>query len=115
VNFSSSELPDAPRLVEGNALISGQIRHADGRPASNAFVLASVAGVEAPAVSPLMQADSTGVYRITNLPAGTYHIQAGKGIGTSAYYPGVANLTDATTISVASDKAIVEQIDFTIP
>ena len=36
VKFSSSPLPDTPVLPAGNAVICGQIRHADGRPISNA-------------------------------------------------------------------------------
>jgi TonB family protein len=115
VKFSSSSLPDAPRLAVGNAVISGQIRHADGRPASTAFVLASVAGVETPAVSALVQVDNTGMYRITNLPPGNYHVQAGTSTSPSAYYPGVANLSEATAISVASEQTTVVRIDFSIP
>jgi len=114
VNFTSSPLPDVPRLAARNSVISGQIRHADGRPISNAFVLASVAGVEMPAVSMLVQADGTGAYRITNLPPGTYHVQAGTATGPSTYYPGVANLSDAATVSVASDQTTVSRIDFAL-
>jgi TonB family protein len=113
VNFSP--LSDTPRLPAGNAVISGQIRHADGRPAATAFILASLAGVETPAVSVLVQADSIGVYRITNLPPGSYHVQAGTATGPTTYYPGVAGLNDATIISVAADRSTVERIDFTIP
>ena len=115
VVFSSSPLPDTPVLPAGNAVISGQIRHADGRPISNAFVLASVAGVETPAVSMLVQADGTGTYRITNLPPGTYHVQAGTATGSVTYYPGVANLTDAMSVSVGADQTTVARIDFAIP
>ena len=115
VRFPSSPLPDAPRLAAGNAVISGQVRHADGRPISNTFVLASVAGVETPAVSILVQADDTGAYRITNLPSGMYHVQAGTATGPSTYYPGVPNLVNAMTVSVASDQTTVTRIDFTIP
>lgn len=115
VTFSSTPLPDAPRLPAGNAVISGQIRHADGRAISNAFVLASVAGVETPAVSRLVQADDTGAYKITNLPPGTYHVQGGSATGPSTYYPGVTNMVNAMTISVASDQTTVTRIDFTIP
>jgi hypothetical protein len=115
VKFSSSPLPDTSVLPAGNAVISGQIRHADGRPISNAFVLASVAGGEAPAVSMLVQADGTGAYRITNLPPGTYHVQAGTATGSLTYYPGVANLVDAVSVSVGADRTAVERIDFAIP
>jgi TonB family protein len=115
VQFSSSPLPDAPRLPSGNAVISGQIRHPDGRPISNTFVLASVAGVETPAVSMLVQADGTGAYRITSLPPGSYHVQAGTAIGPLTYYPGVANQLDAMSVSIGADRATVARIDFTIP
>ena len=115
VKFSSRPLPDAPRLPAGNAVISGQIRHADGRPISNAFVLASMAGVETSAVSMLAQADGTGAYRITNLPPGTYYVQAGTATGPLTYYPGVARLMDAMSVSVGADQTTVSRIDFTIP
>ena len=84
-------------------------------PAATAFILASLAGVETPAVSVLGQADSIGVYRITNLPPGSYHVQAGTSTGPTSYYPGGAGLNDATIISVAADRTTVERIDFTIP
>jgi TonB family protein len=115
VKFSSSPLPDTPALPAGNAVISGQIRHADGRPLSNAFVLASVADAETPAVSMLVQADGTGAYRIGNLPPGTYHVQAGTATGPVTYYPGVPNLMDAMTVSVEADRTTVARIDFAIP
>jgi TonB family protein len=115
VQFSSSPLPDARGLSAGNAVISGQIRHADGRPISNAFVLASVADAESPAVSSLVQADGAGAYRITNLPPGTYYVQAGTATGPLTYYPGVANLMDAMKISVAADRTTVARVDFAIP
>jgi TonB family protein len=114
VKFSSSPLPDTPRLPAGNAAISGRIRHADGRPISNAFVLASVAGVETPAVSMLVQVDATGAYRITNLPPGTYRVQAGTATGPLTYYPGVANLADAMSVPVGA-QTTVTLIDFAIP
>jgi TonB family protein len=115
VRFSSGPPPDAPRLPPGKAVISGQIRHADGRPSSSAFVLASVAGVETPAVSMLVQADATGAYRITSLPPGAYHVQAGTAKGPPTYYPGVASLPEARSISVLTDQTTVSQIDFSIP
>jgi hypothetical protein len=115
VNFSIDPPPNASRLPAGKAVISGQVRHADGRPASTAFVFAAVTGAETPAVSDLVQADSTGAYRTTNLPPGSYRVQAGTATGPSTYYPGVANLNGATTVSVASDETDVVRIDFTIP
>lgn len=115
VNLSIDPPTNASRLAGGNAIITGQIRHADGRPASTAFVFASVIGSETPAVSDLVQANSTGEYRITNLPRGTYQIQAGTATGPSIYYPGVANPNGANPISVASDETTVTRIDFTIP
>jgi len=74
-----------------------------------------VAGVETPAASMLVQADSTGAYRITNLPAGTYYVQTGTATGPRTYYPGVANLMDAMRVSVGSDRTTVARIDFAIP
>jgi hypothetical protein len=63
----------------------------------------------------LVQADGTGAYRITNLPPGRYHVQAGTATGPLTYYPGVANLQDAISVSIGADRATVARIDFTIP
>jgi TonB family protein len=118
VDFSLFPVPNAPRLPAGSASISGRLRLADGRPATSVFVFAVVAGEGTPetkAISAQVNTDSTGVYRIENLPPGTYHIQAGVRNKPFTYYPGVADVKDAVAVTVADGQTTIVGIDFPLP
>jgi TonB family protein len=118
VNFSLGPVPNAPRLPPGTASISGILRQADGSPARSVFVFASVAGDGPPetnAISAPVQTDNSGVYRIENLPPGTYHIQAGVRNSPPTFYPGVAGAKDAVAVTVASNQTALVGIDFPLP
>jgi TonB family protein len=116
VSFQPTPNINAPRLPAGNASLTGKLRYADGRPATSVYVFAAVAGegaLETRSISALVQTDGTGVYRIENLPPGTYHIHAGTGPFT--LYPGVAVAKDAVAVTVASDQTTLVGIDFPLP
>jgi protocatechuate 3,4-dioxygenase beta subunit len=90
--------------------ISGRVLSVDSTPAANVRVSAmeateiTVAG-NTPALVGFSQTDSSGRYRIENLPPGRYYILAGP-LEFPSYYPGVPDRAAATAVSVTAGAAL---------
>jgi len=115
--------------VRGNAVISGQLKTIDGRPAEDVRVSALVAPPEAvrpeegiraqdgiqyylapPPVRTVMT-DKDGRYRITNLNAGRYLVAAGLP-GQDTYYPDAIDAHGAKVLTLAANGN--ESADFAL-
>jgi TonB family protein len=109
INFS---LPSGTFPVrEGE--IGGRIRHVDGGPAVNmpvAAVMLTDAGARSATFVARALTDQLGAYRLSSIPAGRYHIEAGAIAPT--YFPGVTTLREAAAVTKATDLAAVGGIDF---
>ena len=125
-----AQAPPTATAIRGNAVISGQLKTVDGKPAEDVRVSALVAPPEAvrpeegiraqdgiqyylapPPVRTVMT-DKDGRYRITNLNAGRYLVAAGLP-GQDTYYPdaidahGAKVLTLTATGNETADFALV--------
>jgi hypothetical protein len=100
-----------------NGVVTGQVRLPGGALASGVRV-AAMAVPEANSPSgagvlvSLTQSDSSGSYRLENIPPGRYYIQAGL-LDLPNYYPGVISPAAATVVSVPPG-GLVEKLDFTM-
>ena len=107
------------RLVRGG-VISGKVRHADGRPAAETTI--NLAVRSRPGTAGYAQADSEGAYRIAGLLAGEYDVIAIPAIGAvrnsanrivPVFYPGVTNPAHALSVQIDEDAAR-EDVDFAL-
>jgi hypothetical protein len=106
-------LAQAAGAAQATGRVSGRLTTPDGGPAANIRVMAMAVDDAAPAGSVIIgsvQTDRSGNYRIEDLPPGRYYITAGL-VEIPSYYPGVAQQSDATVVSVAA-RASVQRIDF---
>jgi TonB family protein len=109
VNFS---LPSGDGTVR-EAEIGGRIRHVDGGPAVNmpvAAVMLTDTGARSTTFVARALTDQSGAYRLSSIPAGRYHVEAGAIDPT--YSPGVTMLSEAATVTKATDLTAVGGIDF---
>ena len=60
----------------------------------------------------LTQTDSSGRYRLENVPAGRYYIAAGR-VDLPTYYPGTLDMAKGTAVSISSATPLSD-IDFVI-
>jgi hypothetical protein len=100
--------------------ITGRLLALDGTPAAGVRVSAMPApdpakpsaatSGDGTVLASLTQTDSSGRYRLENVPAGRYYVLAGF-VDSPTYFPGVTTTTTATAVSVAA-KANVAGIDF---
>jgi hypothetical protein len=100
-----------------NGSATGVIRSATGQSVAGVRVAAqavpnSEAGAGEGALVSLTQTDSTGRYRLENIPPGRYYIQAGL-VDLPTYYPGATTAAAATSILIGGG-AVVANLDFTI-
>jgi hypothetical protein len=96
-------------FAQATGRVSGRITTPDGRPAANIRVMA-MAVEDVAVIIGSGQTDSSGNYRIDDLPSGRYYITAGL-VDIPSYYPGVAQQSDATVVNVAA-RASLQRIDF---
>jgi Spy/CpxP family protein refolding chaperone len=95
--------------------VTGIVRTTLGAPAANVRVTAvrEEANDNAlRAMASLTQTDSSGRYRLDNVPPGRYYIAAGR-VDLPTYYPGTLDITRGTTISITS-AGVVPDIDFIV-
>ncbi len=109
--------------LQGNAVaptqtgtVTGVIRTPAGSPAAGVRVVVMArpdtqtgAASEVSSVS-LGQTDESGVFRLENVPVGSYYVAAGRG-ALPTYFPGVLELSKGKVVSIAPN-AIVANIDF---
>jgi TonB family protein len=96
--------------------ISGRLLQADGKPAVGVRVAAVEATADAAqrqdrlSMMSVTQTDSSGRYKLENVPPGKYYIQAGA-IGASSYLPGTGDIAKATVVAVTGSAPILN-LDF---
>ena len=104
-----------PPATSQTGSITGIVRTAAGTPASGIRVTALRVDMVADALramASLAQTDSTGRYRLENVPPGRYYITAGR-VDLPTFYPGTLDMTKGTVISVSS-VALVSDIDIVV-
>jgi TonB family protein len=89
--------------------VSGRLFQPDGKPAVGVRVSAVEASDRVSLMS-VTQTDSTGSYKLENVPPGRYYIQAGT-LGDPSYYPGTPDPDKATVVSVMG-SAVLNSVDF---
>src|SRR5262245_15756532 len=85
-------------------VITGVVRTPDGRPAAGVRITAlreDAVNDALRAMASLTQTDSTGRYRLENVPPGRYYVTAGR-VDLPTFYPGTLDVTKGTAISVTS-------------
>jgi hypothetical protein len=95
--------------------VTGIVRTTLGAPAANVRVTAlreEATDNALRAMASLTQTDSSGRYRLDNVPPGRYYIAAGR-VDLPTYYPGTLDVTRGTTISITS-AGVVPDIDFIV-
>jgi hypothetical protein len=111
-------LQGIPALPEQTGTITGVVRYSQGQPAAGIRIMAvpiensAVAAGNGAEMSSLAQTDEEGRYRLENVPAGRYHIAAGR-TGVPTWYPGTPEQSSATVVRVLP-KLEVAAIDFSI-
>jgi len=105
-------LPAAPQSV---GTVSGTVRTANGAPASGVRVAAMRAdaiGDALRAMVSLTQTDSTGRYRLEDIPPGQYYIAAGR-VDLPTYFPGTLDVIRGSVLTISSATPLSD-IDFVI-
>jgi hypothetical protein len=96
--------------------VSGRILAAGGAPAANVRVAVMVAGdTQQPgdvALMSLGETDSSGRYRLENVPPGRYYVVVGP-VGAPLYFPGVSSTNSASVVMVGPGIAVAN-IDFAV-
>jgi Spy/CpxP family protein refolding chaperone len=95
--------------------VSGIVRTTLGGAAANVRVTAlreEATDNALRAMASLTQTDSSGRYRLDNVPPGRYYIAAGR-VDLPTYYPGTLDVTRGTAISITS-AGVVSDIDFIV-
>lgn len=94
----------------GNGVVTGVLRDATGKPVEKARVaLAEVSDTGNPAnpasvLVSIATTDSSGGYRLDNVPPGRYYIVAGR-VDSPTYYPGVQKLALRSGIRLSLNVA----------
>ena len=97
--------------------VTGRLLNADGSPAVKVRVSAMAIpearnSNDAPALITLTETDSTGRYRLADVPVGRYYIVAGF-VDSPTYYPRGTGAAGATAVNVTA-RATTANIDFRI-
>jgi len=113
--FSSLLLIQAARPTQQGAVISGVIRTSEGVPLGNVRVTAVAVENIAPLSTgdlrtTLTLTDSSGQYRLLDVPTGRYYIAAGL-IASPTFYPGSLSIREAREIDVRAGE-VIENISF---
>jgi len=101
-----------------SGVVSGRILSEDGSPAGGVRVAAMPVpepnGPASPSVlNSITQTDSSGNYRLENIPPGRYYITAGL-VNSPMYFPGVTSPTGSSVINVTANAG-VRNVDFRLP
>src|SRR5262245_577017 len=110
--IAAQAVPPTPALTGS---VTGIVRTTLGAPAANVRVTAlreEATDNALRAMASLTQTDSSGRYRLDNVPPGRYYIAAGR-VDLPTYYPGTLDVTRGTTISITS-AGVVSDIDFIV-
>jgi len=110
--IAAQAVPPTPALTGS---VTGIVRTTLGAPAVNVRVTAlreEATDNALRAMASLTQTDSSGRYRLDNVPPGRYYIAAGR-VDLPTYYPGTLDVTGGTTISITS-AGVVSDIDFIV-
>src|SRR6185295_7872198 len=102
-------------------IVTGRLHSSDGNAASGVRVAAvpvpdsnlPSTPVTALVLMSITQTDSSGSYRLENIPPGRYYITAGY-VDAPMYFPGVMTSSAATIVAITAASPIVG-IDFTLP
>jgi hypothetical protein len=110
-------ITQGPLAATETGSIAGMVRQLDGKPALGVRVAAMVVpdglgGGNSSTLAAITQTDSSGRYRLENVPPGRYYIVAGR-VDVPTYYPGASAITGATSISV-TPGAMISEIDFMV-
>jgi hypothetical protein len=101
-------------LQPGTGIVMGAIRTTEGRPAVGLRVAA--VAIDDPDGNNLLSigtTDSSGRYRLSNIPQGSYYIVAGR-LARLTYFPAGSDASGAKQIVVEAAR-VVPGIDFTVP
>jgi len=107
-----------PVLTNQSGTITGVLRSAAGEPAAGVRVSALTRPeaindlAAAVAFAGLGETDSTGRYRLENIPPGRYYIVAGR-VDAPTYYPGTLQAGEGTVVAVTPGLT-VSAIDFVL-
>lgn len=110
----SMSLQGPGALQPGTGIVTGLVKTPDGRPAAGVRIAA--VDIEDSAASNLLsvaETDSTGRYRLTNIPAGRYYIVAGR-LNDLRYYPEGADRSRAAAIEVEPAR-IRADVNLSVP
>jgi hypothetical protein len=102
-------------FAQASGTIRGRLLSSDGSPAYNVRVALSPAGDRSAASTPgalsnITQTDSSGRYRMEQVPSGRYYVLAGL-VDNPTYYPGAVARESATPLLVAAGT-VLEVTDF---
>jgi hypothetical protein len=96
-------------------VITGHVRYADETPYTKSMInLQAVSEPGQPVQASMFYGAFTGTngdFRIANIPPGRYAMRTGD---SAAYYPGVAALSEATILTVAS-ASVTNNLNFVLP
>lgn len=98
-----------------NASVAGEIRSLDGTPTAGVRVAvkevpALNATPKESALARIGQTDTTGHYKLENIPPGRYYITAGF-VDFPTYYPGVSSIKEAQIVEI-DPGAVLVHMDF---
>jgi hypothetical protein len=98
--------------VSGGGSIAGRVLSLGGLPTTGVVVIAEPQAVGNP-MHRTARTDSSGQYRLLNIPPGRYYVTAGP-VDAPIYFPGVANHADAKIFTI-TDGAAFESQDIRLP
>ena len=99
-------------LQPGTGIVTGVLKTADGQPASRVRVGAVDINDPTQWLS-LAETDAAGRFRLTNVPAGRYHIVGGR-LNDLRYYPKGEDRSTAEEVNVEAAR-IHANVDFIVP